>query len=327
MASKVIKTVFQFRRAYAADWEAHKNEVPAVGEPCFVIDKNILKIGDGETSFENLKPINGVQVEIAADGKSVVLQDDVFKLLGFDDAEAGAQPRKAADGTLEWIMPSTETVEGLQTAVAGLQSDVKTLQDIVGVTEGENPLVDRVASVESAIGILNNDETVEGSVKKTVTDAINKFATDVSNDEVVNSYKELIDYVAEHGSEATAMAGDIATLKDLVGTTSVEDQIAAAVADKVTAEEGKSLVADTLIAKLEGVGEGAQANKIEAIKLGDNLLEIIDKTVSIPLGAGLKGSDEIEIEPDGTLRIKAMSWDKLMNGEDAIVMDGGSASA
>ena len=325
MASKVIKTVFQFRRAYAADWDAHKNEVPAVGEPCFVIDENILKIGDGETTFENLKPINGVQVEIAADGKSVVLKDNVFKLLGFDDAEAGAQPRKAADGTLEWIMPSTETVEGLQTAVAGLQSDVKTLQDIVGVTEGENPLVDRVASVESAIGILNDDATVEGSVKKTVADAINKFATDVVDDGVVNSYKELIDYVAEHGSEATAMAGDIATLKDLVGTTSVEDQIAAAVADKVTIEEGKSLVADTLITKLEGIAENAQVNKIEAIKIGNTLMDIVDKQVVIPVGAGLKGSDEVEITEDGVIRIKSMTWDKLVDGESEIVMDGGGA--
>lgn len=55
--------------------------------------------------------------------------------------------------------------------------------------------------------------------------AINKFATDVTDDNVVNSYKELIDWVAKHGPEATKMAGGIsenktaiADLKTLVGT-------------------------------------------------------------------------------------------------------------
>lgn len=66
--------------------------------------------------------------------------------------------------------------------------------------------------------------TGEGSISKMIDTAINKFATDVSDDGVVNSYKELIDWVAAHGSEAAEMAGDIAKngtavsdLKKLVG--------------------------------------------------------------------------------------------------------------
>ena len=67
--------------------------------------------------------------------------------------------------------------------------------------------------------------TGEGSISKMIDAAINKFATDVTDDHVVNSYKELIDWVATHGPEATQMAGDIsknktaiADLKTLVGT-------------------------------------------------------------------------------------------------------------
>ena len=65
----------------------------------------------------------------------------------------------------------------------------------------------------------------EGSISKMIDAAINKFATDVTDDNVVNSYKELIDWVAKHGPEATKMAGGIsenkaaiANLKNLVGT-------------------------------------------------------------------------------------------------------------
>lgn len=65
----------------------------------------------------------------------------------------------------------------------------------------------------------------EGSISKMIDAALNDFATKVSDDGVVNSYKELIDWVAAHGSEATELAGGIAEnktaiddLKALVGT-------------------------------------------------------------------------------------------------------------
>lgn len=53
----------------------------------------------------------------------------------------------------------------------------------------------------------------EGSISKMIDKAINKFATDVTDDNVVNSYKELIDWVAKHGPEATKMAGGISENK------------------------------------------------------------------------------------------------------------------
>ena len=71
--------------------------------------------------------------------------------------------------------------------------------------------------------------------------------------------------------------------------------------------------------------EGVVPNAIEGISVGGTLLDIVNGQVNIPLGAGLKGSDEIEIEEDGTLRIKAMSFDKLMEGENELVFDGGGA--
>lgn len=232
MAVKVIKTVFQFRRATAEEWLLNKDVIPAAGEPCFVIDKNILKIGDGTTTFENLEPINGVKFEIAADGKSIVLEDNVLKLMGFDTAEVGAQPRKNADGNIEWVVPSTETVDGLKTTVAGLQSDVSdlatdltVLKDIVMPSEeGEGTLLDRVEGLEHKM-----DGTGEGTVDAKIDAKIKAFAESVSADGKVNTLMELISYVESHGEEAADMAADIKTLQDLVGATPVNDQILAIV--------------------------------------------------------------------------------------------------
>lgn len=237
--ANVIKTVIQFRRATTAEWLANKDVVPAAGEPCFDLELHTLKIGDGNTTYENLPAIGGV--DISADGKTLVLEDGTFKLFGFDAAETGAQPRKNADGKLEWIVPSTETLDGLQTIVAGLQTDVTNLQTNVASIkevltpsgEGAVPLIDRVAEIENKL-----TGTGEGSVEQKITDEvtaqINDFAIKVSDDGVVNTMKELVDYVADHAPEAAQMAADITSLQELVGSTSVNDQIIAAITSSET---------------------------------------------------------------------------------------------
>lgn len=66
------------------------------------------------------------------------------------------------------------------------------------------------AAATDVIGYIGEkQQELQGSVKKSVDDAINDFATKVSDDKVVNTFKELVDYVAEHGAEAATMAGKI----------------------------------------------------------------------------------------------------------------------
>lgn len=56
----------------------------------------------------------------------------------------------------------------------------------------------------------------EGSISKMIDDAFNDFATKVSDDSVVNTYKELIDWAAEHGAEAAEMASGISNNKTAI---------------------------------------------------------------------------------------------------------------
>lgn len=53
------------KRGTAARWR-EVNPILAVGEPGFVIDKNILKIGDGVTPFEDLEPVGSTDLSIIA---------------------------------------------------------------------------------------------------------------------------------------------------------------------------------------------------------------------------------------------------------------------
>lgn len=54
---KIYKTIFQLRRATSSEW-LEKNPVLRLAEPAYEIDTYKLKIGDGETSYNNLPYIN-----------------------------------------------------------------------------------------------------------------------------------------------------------------------------------------------------------------------------------------------------------------------------
>jgi hypothetical protein len=53
----------QLKRGTAARW-SELNPILAAGEPGFIIDKNILKIGDGVTPFEELEPIGNADLSV-----------------------------------------------------------------------------------------------------------------------------------------------------------------------------------------------------------------------------------------------------------------------
>ena len=189
MATQIIKTVIQLRRATTAEWEQYKDVVPAAGEPCFDYELNTLKIGDGVKSYAELEAIGGKgTVSVSADGTSLILETGVFKLAGFNAAEVGAQPRVGQDGKLEWFVPADAT---------DLEARVKALED-----------VDVDAKIDAKI---------------------NEFATRLTDGDTVDTFKELVNYVAEHGTEAADMAAQITKLEGLVGENPVAEQINSAI--------------------------------------------------------------------------------------------------
>ena len=144
-----------------------------------------------------------------------------------------------------------------------------------------------IASIQSTLTTLQGSG--EGSLEKAIDDAINEFATNVSDDDVVNSFKELVDWVAQHGSEASEMSAGIQenktaiqTLKTYVGTLPEEatsqnvvayiaeaitklnigqyattTAMNAALANKVGKSDGSRLMTNVEGTKLSGIAAGA----------------------------------------------------------------------
>lgn len=140
------------------------------------------------------------------DGRVAVIEGDYLKKADKDEVAAAAKAAQdAADA-------AQDEIDALEEKVGTVPADKTVVQMIAdaqaAATYDDTALAARVTANEGALAVLNGEDV--GSVKKTVDDAINKFATDVSNDEIVNTFKELIDYVADHGPEAAEMAGEIA---------------------------------------------------------------------------------------------------------------------
>lgn len=79
-------------------------------------------------------------------------------------------------------------------------------------SESFSKLQTQVQENTDALVVLNG--TGEGSVVKTVNDAINEFASKISDDGTVNTFKELVDYAAEHSAEIVELVGEVTSVKE-----------------------------------------------------------------------------------------------------------------
>ena len=79
-------------------------------------------------------------------------------------------------------------------------------------SESFSALQTQVQENTDALVVLNG--TGEGSVIKLVSDAINEFATKISDDGTVNTFKELVDYASTHGSEFGELLVEVNAVKE-----------------------------------------------------------------------------------------------------------------
>ena len=152
--------------------------------------------------------INGVKVN----GTALTIADKIVDIL----IASGS-----ANGTIA-VNGANVAVKGLAALAYKANVSESDLASALKTTINSKAAQSDVTALQTALNTLNGTGT--GSVKKTVDDAINEFATSVSSDGVVNKFKELVDWVATHGSAAADMADgieknaeDISNLATLIG--------------------------------------------------------------------------------------------------------------
>ena len=194
--------------------------------------------GEGEGSIKKAL----ADAKTYADGKDAAIA--AAKKAG-DDAQADVDALEAKVGTVAEGKTVVGMIGEANTNIANLTTRMRTAEGEIDTLQTEMDAVEaKAAANETAIGVLNGDGA--GSVKKKIDDAFNDFAAKVSDDGVVNTYKELVDYGATHSSEAAEMAGNISKnataiseLKTFIGTLPEGTQATTVIAyinEKIAAE-------------------------------------------------------------------------------------------
>ena len=167
----------------------------------------------------------GTLIKLASTTASGDLASDVATLQGkvtslIEKVGAAKEGETAATGLYALIEAAQKQadkgVTNAKTAddkAVAAQADVDALETVVGADDTTG-LRKRIKTNEDAIGVLKG--TGEGSVAKAVNDAIDAFATKATDNGTIDTFKELVDWVAKHPEVVNGLTGDINKLKAIL---------------------------------------------------------------------------------------------------------------
>lgn len=301
----------------------------------YFFGQNIVVVENQEATLyviqpdKSLKPVGSAPV---GDDKSIEInQDHQIAIKGFADATTNMQPRKNAQGEIEWFAPDTSTVEGLSATVGQhtqqigqLEADVTSLKNdkadkatTYTKQETDNKISAAISSTYKPAGSIAFEDLPEpaktelGKVYNVTNEftASDKFVAG----EVGKKYPAGTNVVCIEESKDTYKWDVLSGFTDLSAYSTTE-QIAAEYATKnevntgldkkVDKVKGSSLIQDTLITKLEGMKEIKDVGtelavdpqgilKIVAINQGQvtGLGEALQGKVNVEVGKGLSTND------------------------------------
>ena len=189
------------------------------------IGQILTLVADNKCEAYMISNAAGTLVKLASTTVSGDLASDVSTLQGqiaslIEKVGSATQGETAATGLYALIEAAQKQadkgVADAKTAddkAVAAQTDVDALEAVVG-TDDTAGLRKRIKTNEDAIGVLNG--TGEGSVTKAVNDAINDFATKATENGTIDTFKELVDWVAGHPDIVNGLTGDINKLKAIL---------------------------------------------------------------------------------------------------------------
>lgn len=274
---------------------------------------------------------NGTDVAVAGLGSAAYTDSDAYDAKGAaqtaeDNAKAHADTKDSAIAEAKKTGTDAQAAVDTLSGKVGTVTEGKTIVEMISDAQAAATYDDAAVKADikanaDAITKLNGTSAVEGSVDKKVADAINEFATKVSDDQTVNTFKELIDYAADHKGEYSTLSGEVQANKTAIATLNGKDTDAGSVAKtvkdaidaaqatlqgnidkKVDKVEGKGLSTNDYTTdektKLEGIAPDAQVNVIEIVKVNGVALTPTDKAVDVTVPTGALASKDQVTETD-----------------------------
>ena len=264
---------------YAAEnTKAYVGQPISVGGKLYIINdvaaatKHVV----GEKEYDNYLVEVGSATE--GDGASIDLENKVLTLHGFESALTGYLPRKAEDGTLEWV-PISAVVQGDGNKVTTLTSDDGSVT-ITKTTDTDDSLVydlsvaayddtdvkDRLDAIEEEIGEKAEGENEATGIYKVIDEALaeaKKYADEQDADTIYDD---------------TALANRVKAIEDdYLKTEDKYDDTA--LAGRVEVVEGKVVTLEETVGNADGGLVKDIADEIERAKAAEKELDDAIKAI------------------------------------------------
>lgn len=206
---------------------------------------------------------------------------------GYDLTEgwvSGLEPRVIGSDEggfeLAWYQPSDITVEGLESSISTIRTDLSSLTEKVGTdkqevqglitaetdraTAAEGELGKRVSANETAIRTLNADSQTEGSIDFKIAKVVDTYLTG-QGAEGLDTLKELVAWATEHASSVLEMNSSITANKTAIGAL---ETLVGTLPEAATATDVFGYIAEA-VGKEQSraeAAEGALRKSIEEVK-------------------------------------------------------------
>ena len=328
--------------AQTAEETGSSNTVYHFGQEIVVVENNVATLYLIQPN-KTLKEVGTVPV---GDGKTISVIDNKIQMYGAKDAETGAQPVMQADGTIAWVVPSTSTVEGLQTAVANLQENkadktsvytkeevdakVSSVYKYCGSVNAYADLPTDLQDQDSDIGKVYNVRTADKTHKIKAGDNVAWTGTDW---DILSGEVDLTEYYTKTEANdkfvAKVEGSRLITETEVEQFSKAEPNVVKSVdaAEFKLDESGKLTVLQIAMSKIAGLSDlKANVDTLIGTDTSKSVRTIAQEEVAkVPNASNtafglMKGSDDVEVE-NGV--IKSVSTDVLVQGVNQLVLDGG----
>ena len=238
------------------------------------------------------------------DNKSITVSDGVIGITGFAAATENQQPRKKADGTIEWYTPDTSTVAGLSQTVGQHTQQISTLNEQMTTVQGDittinNTLADKANSADVYTKQQTDDKisaaisSVYKPAGSTTFAALPAPAANVLGNvyNVTDAFTTTDQFVEGAGKSypagtnvAVVLVGEeykydvlsgmvdlsnYSTTDEIAQTYATKTEVTTGLSGKVDKVDGSRLMTDAEGTKLAGIEAGAQVNNIASVASGE----------------------------------------------------------
>jgi hypothetical protein len=301
------------------------------------------------TAIESLKATVGDDksglVKQVADNKAAIDTLNGASTVEGSVAYQIAQVVAGADESFDTLKEIADWITTHKTDAATMNSQINTNKDdIAGLKTkvGETSVADQIAA---ALKDGESDKYALADELSTANGKITALQGLVGETAVATQISDAIDGALKvDGEEKYALASHTHEIANVTGLQAILDAKAAAsdvetlqsTVDGLEAkahEHANKTVLDAITQEKVDAWDAAQANVIESIKLnGTAIAPAADKSVNIAIPAAtaealglVKVDGDSIVSNEGVISVNAISTDKLVQGSDTLIMDGGNA--